>query len=104
MRSRAGQFHRHPPAELRHVSFEHGRPDSIEHELPVTTRLDQPRACQLLQVMRDRRLSNRKAAAEPLAPDLALPRDVLEDLEPSRVGERLCDSLELLGFQGSLRS
>jgi hypothetical protein len=25
---------------------------------------------------------------------------VLQDLEASRVGQRLCDSLELLGFQG----
>lgn len=104
MRSRAGQFDRHPPAELRHVPLEHGGPNSIKHELPVAAGLHQSGARQLLEVMRDGRLPHRKAAAESLAPDLALPRDVLEDLEPPRVGERFRDSLELLGFQGPPRS
>lgn len=55
-------------------------------------------------MVRDGRLPHRKAATEPLTPDLALSRDVLEDLEATRVGERLCDSLELLGIQGLPRS
>ena len=104
MRRRSGGFDRHPSAELRHVRFQNRRPGPVKNELPVPTRLDQPGARQLLQVVRDGRLAHWEAAAEPLAPHLALSRDVLEDLEPSRVGERLCDSLELLGFQGSLRS
>jgi hypothetical protein len=51
-------------------------------------------------MMRDGRLPYWKAATESLTSDLALPRDVLEDLEPARVGEGFRDSLELLGFQG----
>jgi hypothetical protein len=54
--------------------------------------------------VRDSRLAHRKAAAEPLASDLTLPRDVLEDLKPTRIGEGFRDSLELLGIQGPTRS
>ena len=55
-------------------------------------------------MVRDSRLPHGKAAAEPLAADFALPRDVLEDLEPARVGEGFRDSLELLGVQRPARS
>jgi hypothetical protein len=55
-------------------------------------------------MVRDGGLPDRKATAEPLASNLALPGDVLQDLEPARVGERFRDSLELLGFQGPPRS
>ena len=46
--------------------------------------------------MRDRRLSNREASAQPLASYFGLRGDVLEDLDPTRVGKCLGDSLELL--------
>ena len=55
-------------------------------------------------MVRDGRLSYRETATEPLTPDLALSRDVLEDLEAARVGKGLRDSLELLGIQGPPRS
>jgi hypothetical protein len=48
--------------------------------------------------MRDSCLPDRKAPAQPLAADLGLLRDVLEDLEPSRIGQRFGDPLELLGL------
>jgi len=47
-------------------------------------------------MMRDRRLANRKTSAQPLASHFRLLRDVFENLEPSRVGERLGDPLELI--------
>jgi hypothetical protein len=49
-------------------------------------------------VVRDRRLSDRKASAQPLTPDFGLRRDMFENLDPARVGERLRDSLELLSI------
>ena len=55
-------------------------------------------------MVRDSCLAHRKAAAEPLASDLTLSRDVLEDLKPARVGKGFRDSLELLGIQGPMRS
>jgi len=102
MRCRAGQFHRHSPAELRHVPLEHGGPDSIKHELPVTPRFYQASARQLLQVVRDRCLSDREAAAQPAAPHFGLLGDMLQDLEPSRIGESFGNSLELLGVHYQL--
>ena len=104
MRRRSGGFDRHPSAELRHVRFQNRRPGPVKNELPVPTRLDQPGARQLLQVVRDGRLAHWEAAAEPLTANLALSRDVLEDLEPARVRQGLRNSLELLGIQGPPRS
>ncbi len=49
-------------------------------------------------MVRDSRLSNRETPAQPLAADLGLLRDVLEDFEPSGIGQRLRDPLELLGL------
>jgi hypothetical protein len=48
--------------------------------------------------MRYRRLSNREASAQSGAPNFGLRGDMFEYLDPSRVGERLGDSLELLGI------
>lgn len=104
VRRRTDRLHRHPPPKLGHVSLEHGRPRTVVHELPISPGLDQAGARQLLQVVRDRRLPDRETAAKPLATHLALPRDVLEDFEPARVGQRFRDSLELLGLQGLSRS
>jgi hypothetical protein len=49
-------------------------------------------------MMRDSSLANREAPAQPLAADLGLLRDVLEDFEPSGIGQCLGDPLELLGL------
>ena len=43
-------------------------------------------------------MPNREAPAQPLAADLGLLRNVLEDFEPSGIGQRLRDPLELLGL------
>jgi hypothetical protein len=100
VRRRTDRFHRHPPPKLGHVTLEHGRPSAVVHELPISPRLDQAGARQLFQMVRDGRLPNRETAAKALATNLALPRDVFEDFEPARVGQRFRDSLELLGVQG----
>jgi len=47
-------------------------------------------------MMRDRRLANRKTSAQALATHFRLLRDMLENLEASRVGECLGDPLELV--------
>lgn len=104
MRRRADRLYRHPPPKLRHVPLEDRGAGPVVHELTVAPRLDQPGARQFLEMVRDGRLAHRETTAEPLAADLALPRDVLQDLEASRVGQRFRDSLELLGFQGPPRS
>jgi len=49
-------------------------------------------------MMGDRRLANRETSAQTLASNFRLLRDVLEYLEPSRVGERLRDPLELVSI------
>src|SRR5215470_9990892 len=60
---------RHTPTELAHVFVEHSRPNAVVHELPVTPRLDEAGTGQFLQVVRDRRLSNREASTQPAAAD-----------------------------------
>jgi hypothetical protein len=49
-------------------------------------------------VVRNRRLPDRKASTQALTSHLGLLRDVFEDLEPSRIGQRLSDPLKLLRF------
>jgi len=51
-------------------------------------------------MVRDRRLPYRKASTQSLAANFDLRRDVLEDLEPSWIGQCLRDSLKLLGIHG----
>ena len=53
-------------------------------------------------MMRDSRLADREAPAQTLAANLGLLRDVLEDLEPSRIRQCLGDPLELLGLHGRI--
>ena len=48
--------------------------------------------------MRDRRLTDRKASAQVAATDFRLLGNVLENLEPPRIGQCLGDPLELLGI------
>ena len=91
------RLNHHPPTQLRHVRFENGRTSSVVDELPVASRFDQSGACQFLQVMGDRRLSNRETTAQALAPDFGLLGDVLQDFEAARISKRLGDALELLG-------
>src|SRR5262245_1949815 len=91
---------RHAPAELAHVFVEYGRPDAVVHELPVTPRLDEAGTGQFLQVMRDRRLSNRKAPTQPATADFRPLGDVLQDFESSWIGQRFGDPLELLHVHG----
>jgi hypothetical protein len=55
-------------------------------------------------VVRDRGLSDREAPAQTLAPNFGLRRDVFENLNPARVGERFRDSLELLSIHGTQNS
>lgn len=86
-----------PPAELRHIRIEHRRARPIVHVLSFPPRLDQSCTCELLEMVRDRRLADRKAAAEALTPHLGPLRDVLENLEAARVGQRLRDALKLIG-------
>jgi hypothetical protein len=87
----------HPPAQLCHVSFEYGRTGSVVHELPILPGLDQTSARELLQMMRDRGLADGKTSAQGTTAHLRLFRDVLENLEPSRIGQRFRDALKLLG-------
>jgi len=47
-------------------------------------------------------LADRETPAQPLAADLGLLRNVLENLEPSRIGQCLGDPLELLGLHGRI--
>ena len=91
---------RHAPAELAHVLVEYGRPDAVVHELPVTPRLDEAGTGQFLQVMRDRRLSNREAPAQPATAYFRPVGDVLQDFESSGIGQRFGDPLELLHVHG----
>jgi len=52
--------------------------------------------------MRDSGLADRETPTQTLAADLGLLRDVLENLEPSGIGQRLGDPLELLGLHGRI--
>jgi hypothetical protein len=49
-------------------------------------------------------LSDRKASAQSPAPDFGLRGDMLENLDPARIGKRLRDSLELLWIHELPRS
>jgi len=49
-------------------------------------------------MMGDSSLADREAPAQSLAAYLGLLRDVLEDLEPPGIGQRLGDPLKLLGL------
>jgi len=91
---------RHSPTQFVHVRVKNRSARSIVYELPVAPGFHQTGACQLLEMMRDRRLSDGKASAQTPTSNLGLLRDVLENLEPSRIGQRLCDPLELLGIHG----
>jgi hypothetical protein len=51
-------------------------------------------------MMRDRRLPHRKAAAQTPASYFGLLSDMLENLEPSGIGQCLGDSLKLLCIHG----
>lgn len=90
----------HPLAKLVHVRLQHRWPGPVVHELPVPTRLHQTGACELLEVVGDRGLPHRKAAAEATTADFGLLRDVLQDLDPAGIGQRLGDALELLSVHG----
>jgi len=51
-------------------------------------------------MVRNSRLTHRKASAQSPTPDFCLPRDVLEDLEPPRISQCFGYSLKLIGVQG----
>lgn len=53
--------------------------------------------------MGDSSLPNWKAPAQPLAADLGLLRDVLEDFKPPGIGQCLGDPLELLRLHWLLK-
>jgi hypothetical protein len=90
------------PPQLRHVRIEYGGARSIIHELPVATRFHEPSARQLLQVVRNRCLADGKTPAKPPTPYLRLLRDVLENLEATRIGQRFRDALKLLAVHATL--
>src|SRR5437763_472865 len=70
--SRLDDGNRHPAAQLSHVGIQYGRSRAVIHELTVASRFHETRACQLLQMVRDRCLSDRKTAAQPAATNLGL--------------------------------
>src|SRR5215467_1388643 len=67
----------HSAPQLRHVGIKHRRSRPVVHELSIPSRLHEACACQLLQMMRDRCLPDREAAAQSAAPDFGLLGDVL---------------------------
>jgi hypothetical protein len=53
--------------------------------------------------MRDGGLPHRKAVAQATTSHFGLLRNVLQDLEPSRICQRLGDPLKLVGFHYGFR-
>src|SRR5690606_97799 len=84
-----------PAGELGGVGLDHAGDDPGMDVLPLALRLDEPGLDQLLQVMRDGGLGDGEPRAELLVGALLAARDGLEQREAPRVGEGLCDALEL---------
>jgi hypothetical protein len=88
--------HRHPPSQLFHVRVENGWARAVVYELTVPPGFDETGAGQLFQVMGDGRLSDGETPAQRSASHLRLLGDMLQNLESSRIGQRLRDPLKLL--------
>jgi hypothetical protein len=88
--------YRHPPSQLVHVRVEYRWTRAIVYELAIPPGFDETGAGQLFQVMRNGRLSDGETPAKRSATHLRLLRDMLQNLEPSRIRQRLRDPLKLL--------
>ena len=93
-----GNAHAEPIFECRQVFLQHVLAKAIKRKLPFPPRLDQSRPGQLLEMVRHRRLRDRKLLAEALTPYLAAIGDLLENLEPPGIGERLGNAGEAFGI------
>jgi hypothetical protein len=93
-----GNAHAEPILECRQVFLEHVLTKAIERELPFPPRFDQSRPGQLLEMVRHRRLRDGKLLAEALTAHLSAVCDLLENLEPPGIGERLGNAGEAFGI------
>lgn len=89
-----GGAHSEPSLERHYVFVQHIGSKAIEYELSLSPWLDEPGSGQLLQMMRHRRLGDGKLLAQPLAADFTTVGDLLENLKPPWIGERLGNSGE----------
>lgn len=94
----SGCAHAEPSFERRDVLVQNVRTKAIEHELPLSPRLNESRAGQFLEMVRHRGLRDRKLLAQPLAAHLATVCDLLENLEAPGIGERLGNAFEAFGI------
>src|SRR6266446_1897671 len=95
---------RRPPVQLGRVRRQDIPAHLALEILPLPPGIHQPRAHELLDVMRDRRLRYRKLVPEPSAGAFPLARDRLQQRHASRVREGLGDELELPSGQAESRT
>ena len=89
------------PHQLAHVLFENCSSRSVVHELAVSARFHESGAGQFLQMVRDRSLPHRETTAQATTANFRLGCDVLEYLEPARIGQRFRDPLKLVDVHSS---